>query len=61
MKKLKKMLVGSVTGAMIVAFTAVNSLAATVNLPPEFDDVKPLIEFILKIVEFIGKIVSMFA
>ena len=61
MKKMKKMLIGSVTGSLIIAFTAVNSLAATVNLPPEFDDVKPLIEFILRIVEFIGKIVSMFA
>ncbi len=61
MSKIKKALIGALTGAGVIAFAAVNSFAATVTLPPEFDDVKYLVEIVLKIVEFLAKVISMFS
>ena len=61
MKKIKKLFLGVSAAALTLSFTAVNSFAATADLPDMFSDLSPIIELILKIVEFISKIASIFA
>ena len=39
---------------------AVQSFAATVDLPPVFDSISPVLEFFLKIVEVLAKVISFF-
>ena len=58
MKKIKKILAGAVATAVVLSTSAINSLAATVDLPDAFSDLSPIIEIVLKIVEFISKIIS---
>lgn len=58
MKKIRNTLIVLATVAALAGGTAVNSIAATVDLPEVFSDLSPIIEVILKIVEFISKIFS---
>ena len=58
MKKIKKMLVGMAAIGAVLSTAAINSFAATVDLPDAFADLSPIIEIVLKIVEFISKIIS---
>ncbi len=61
MNKIKKLLLGISAAAVTLSFTAVNSFAATVDLPDVFSDLAPIIEILLKIVEFFSKIASIFS
>lgn len=61
MRNFKKAIIAAMTGASVIGLTAVNSFAATVDLPDVFSDLSPIIEIVLKIVEFISKIASFFA
>ncbi len=58
MKKIKKMFVGMAATGAVLSTAAINSFAATVDLPDAFADLSPIIEIVLKIVEFISKIIS---
>ncbi len=50
------------TAVALVAMSglAVQSLAATVELPPVFDSISPILEFFLRIVEVLAKVISFF-
>lgn len=57
-----KKAIAYITSAVIVlSATAIPSLAATVDLPPEFTSLAPILEIVLKIVEFLSKIISFFS
>ncbi len=58
MKKFIAFITATVT---LIFATAIPSLAATVNLPPEFATLSPILEFVLKLVEFISKIADFFS
>lgn len=60
MKKLRRFAYGVTAGIGVMMATAVNSFAASVDLPPEFSEFVPIIEFILRIIETISKIFSLF-
>ncbi len=53
---MKKLFAGAVTAVTVVCATAIPSLAATVDLPPEFSELAPILEIALKVVEFLSKI-----
>ena len=58
---MKKLFAGVTTAFTVIAATVVPSLAATVDLPPEFSEITPIFEIVLKIIEFLSKIASFFA
>lgn len=58
---MKKLFAGVVTALTVISATIVPSLAATVDLPPEFSEIAPIFEIVLRIVEFLSKIASFFA
>ncbi len=53
---MKKILAGVITALTVISVTIVPSLAATVDLPPEFSELAPILEIALKIIEFLAKI-----
>ena len=57
---MKKIIAGIATFSALAFATAIPSLAATVDLPPEFDSIAPIFEIALKIIEFISKIIGLF-
>lgn len=59
-KNFKRVLAGSAAAVAVFGVTAVQSFAATVDLPDAFSDLTPIIEFVLKLVEFLSKIFSIF-
>lgn len=61
MKKIKRLFAVMLSTLAVMSGTALCSFAATVDLPPEFSDFVPIIEFILKIVEAVSKFVSFFS
>ncbi len=58
---MKKLIAGLAATVALVSVTAVPSLAATVDLPPEFANLTPIFEIFLKIVEFLAGIISFFS
>ena len=53
---MKKILASVITALTVISVTIVPSLAATVDLPPEFSELAPILEIALKIIEFLAKI-----
>ena len=57
---MKRFLTGTAFVLAAMSGFAVQSFAATVDLPPVFDNLSPILEFFLKIVETLAKIISFF-
>ncbi len=53
---MKKLFAGVITALTVVCGTVVPSFAATVDLPPEFSELTPILEIALKVIEFLAKI-----
>lgn len=58
---MKKFITFITATVALISATAIPSLAATVDLPPEFATLSPILEFVLKLVEFISKIADFFS
>ncbi len=58
MKKLKKSALGVLTGAAVMAVTAVSALAVSIDLPPEFSDLTWILTKIIELVEGFAKFLS---
>ena len=57
---MKRFITGAAVSLAAMSGFAVQSFAATVDLPPAFDNLSPILEFFLKIVEALAKIISFF-
>ena len=57
---MKRILTASAVALAAMSGLTVQSFAATVDLPPVFDSISPIIEFFLKIVEVLAKVISFF-
>lgn len=57
---MKRVLTGAAVSLAAMSGFAVQSFAATVDLPPVFDSLSPILEFFLKIVEVLAKVISFF-
>ena len=57
---MKRVLTGVAVALAAMSGFAVQSFAATVDLPPVFDSLSPILEFFLKIVEVLAKVISFF-
>ena len=57
---MKRFLTGVAVALAAMSGLAVQSFAATVDLPPVFDSLSPILEFFLKIVEVLAKVISFF-
>ena len=53
---MKKIITFITASVAVICTTAIPSLAATVDLPPEFATLSPILDFVLKLVEFLAKI-----
>lgn len=58
---MKKAIAYITSAAIVLSATAIPSLAATVDLPPEFASLAPILEIVLKIAEFLSKIIGFFS
>ena len=57
---MKRILTGAAVALAAMAGLSVQSFAATVDLPPVFDSISPILEIFLKIVEVLAKVISFF-
>ncbi len=57
---MKKLLAGAAAAFTVISAAAFPTFAATVDLPPEFSDLTPIFEIVLKLVEFLAKIAFFF-
>ena len=57
---MKRFLTGTAFVLAAMSGLTVQSFAATVDLPPVFDSLSPILEFFLKIVEMLAKVISFF-
>lgn len=57
---MKRTLTGAAVALAAMSGFTVQSFAATVDLPPVFDSISPIIEFFLNIVEVLAKVISFF-
>ena len=57
---MKRVFTGAAVALAAMSGLTVQSFAATVDLPPVFDSISPIIEFFLKIVEVLAKVISFF-
>ncbi len=58
---MKRILTGAAVSLAAMAGLSVQSFAATVDLPPVFDSISPILEIFLKIVEVLAKVISFFS
>ena len=58
---MKRTLTGAAVALAAMAGLSVQSFAATVDLPPVFDSISPILEIFLKIVEVLAKVISFFS
>lgn len=58
---MKRILTGAAVALATMVGLSVQSFAATVDLPPAFETISPILEFFLKIVEVLAKIISFFS
>ncbi len=57
---MKRFFTGVAVALAAMSGLAVQSFAATVDLPPVFDSISPILEIFLKIVEVLAKVISFF-
>ncbi|MBR4050209.1 MAG: hypothetical protein IKK09_06900 [Clostridia bacterium] len=58
---MKRILTGAAVALAAMSGLTVQSFAATVDLPPVFDSISPILEFFLRIVEVLAKVISFFS
>ena len=58
---MKRVLTGVAVALAAMSGFAVQSFADTVDLPPVFDSLSPILEVFLRIVEVLAKVISFFS